>query len=70
MSVYTDTVCVGVVLAGLTEVWMRWLLLRFIKRSQDMFGGGTVWCGGKGVPLRAHAVASLPPRDQPHDGIL
>lgn len=25
-----------------------------------MFGGGALWCGGKGMPLRAHTEASLP----------
>jgi hypothetical protein len=36
-----------------------------------MFDGGVAWCSGKGVPLQAHAEASLLPLwYQSHDTVL
>jgi hypothetical protein len=31
-----------------------------------MFGGGVVRCGGRGVPLLAHAEVSFPPEPHSH----
>jgi len=41
------------------------------KEARNMFDGGTdMVCVWGGVSLRAHAEGSLPPRDQPHDGVV
>jgi hypothetical protein len=36
------------------------------KESRDMFGGGTVWCGGRGCLCGAMVMDLFPLRYQPH----